>query len=116
MPIGVAANVSGSTVAVIAEDVAEDGVFDCTARTSQVFPIAFHQRPTRTTFRPRVPSGVRRRSRRLPVAVAGPGTTVAEVEPLHRCRRARQPRTTPAVGLGLCRVFGYAPAAPALEA
>jgi hypothetical protein len=43
VPIGVAANVSGSTVAVIAEDVAEDGVFDCTARTSQDFPIAFRR-------------------------------------------------------------------------
>jgi hypothetical protein len=43
VPIGVAANVSGSTVAVIAEDVAGDGVFDCTARTSQDFPIAFRR-------------------------------------------------------------------------
>ena len=43
VPIGVAANVSGSTVAVIAEDAAEDGVFDGTARTSQDFPIAFHR-------------------------------------------------------------------------
>jgi hypothetical protein len=35
--------VSGATVAVIAEDAAEDGVFDCTARTSQDFPIAFRR-------------------------------------------------------------------------
>jgi len=30
-------------VAVIAEDAAEDGVFDGTARTSQDFPIAFRR-------------------------------------------------------------------------
>jgi len=34
---------SGATVAVIAEDAAEDGVFDGTARTSQDFPIAFRR-------------------------------------------------------------------------
>jgi hypothetical protein len=33
VPIGVAANVSGATVAVIAEDAAGNGVFDGTART-----------------------------------------------------------------------------------
>jgi hypothetical protein len=43
VPIGVAANVCGTTVAVIAEDMAEDGVFDCTVRTSQDFPIAFRR-------------------------------------------------------------------------
>ena len=43
VPIGVAANVSGATVAVTAEDAAEDDVFDCTARTSQDFPIAFRR-------------------------------------------------------------------------
>ena len=43
VPIGVAANVSGATVAVIAEDAAEDGVFDGTARTAQDFPIAFRR-------------------------------------------------------------------------
>jgi hypothetical protein len=35
--------VSGATVAVIAEDAAEDGGFDGTARTSQDFPIAFRR-------------------------------------------------------------------------
>src|SRR3954466_8454786 len=35
VPIGVAANVCGATVAGIAEDAAGDGVFDGTARTSQ---------------------------------------------------------------------------------
>jgi hypothetical protein len=43
VPIGVAANVCGATVAGIAEDAAGDGVFDGTARTSQDFPIAFRR-------------------------------------------------------------------------
>jgi hypothetical protein len=41
VPIGVAANVCDVTIAVLAEDVANNKATDCTARTTQDLPVAF---------------------------------------------------------------------------
>jgi hypothetical protein len=41
VPIGVAVNVCDVTVAILAEDVANDESTDCTAQTTQDLPVAF---------------------------------------------------------------------------